>query len=145
MASGRWATILKKNADGVAEIANISLMEGAAPEVNVDASDRYDFQEVDDGVKIGMVQGGKVGAVGGWGFQDELAAAGRSESGVTRIADTKPEDDEASLPAVSHEKQRADEVSSSKSESSDSDDEDKPAGKAKRQRKATGRKARAKK
>lgn len=132
--SNRWATIINSNADGVAEIANISLMEGVEPERNVDAADRYRFEEVEDGVKIGMVQGGSVGAVGGWGFADELTAANRSESGITRIADTKSKTDEANLPPVSHEKTRGEEQASS-DEPNESAKADKPA-KSKRAAKA---------
>lgn len=111
IASGRWAVILKSNSDGQAEVADIKIMEGGLrPELNVDAADRYTLEEVEDGVKIGMVSGGKVGTVGGWGFQDELSAAGRSEAGVTRIADAKATRDESALPPVSHEKQRGTEA-----------------------------------
>jgi hypothetical protein len=104
--TNRWATILNANDDGKREITNISIMEGVQPEINVDARDRYTVEQVEDGVMIGMIAGGPVKPCGGWGFADELAAAGRSETGATRIADSKP--DPAALPPVSHEKVRAD-------------------------------------
>lgn len=103
---GRYATIVA-NDDGKDEISIISLMDGTEPEFNVDAVDRgYKLEKAEDGWQIGMVRGGDVKAVGGFGFEDALSAAGRSDTGVTRIADTKPADDKSALPAVSHDKQR---------------------------------------
>lgn len=103
---GRYATIVANN-DGKDEISVISLMEGTEPEFNVDAVDRgYKLEKAEDGWQIGMVRGGDVKAVGGFGFEDELSAAGRSDTGVTRIADTRTADDKSALSSVSHEKQR---------------------------------------
>lgn len=125
---GRYATILT-NDDGKDVISNISLMEGTEPEFNVDAADRgYKLEKAEDGWMIGMVRGGGVNAVGGFGFEDSLSAAGRSETGVTRIADTKPAEDKSALSAVSHEKQRG---LSASSESAKTETADKPAAKRK--------------
>lgn len=134
IATGRWAVILKQNADGQEEIADIKIMEGVKPELNVDAVDRYSLEEVEDGVKIGMVRGGKVGSVAGWGFQDALSAAGRSEAGVTRLADAKPARDESALPAVSHEKQRGTEAPAQQQSSTASAPTSAPKSTAKRSR-----------
>lgn len=63
----RYATIIKDN-DGKEVVSVISQMEGNPPEVRENAPVRV--QKVPDGVKIGMVRGGPVDSVAGFGFPE---------------------------------------------------------------------------
>lgn len=65
--SERYATLVKGN-DGRDVVSNISLMQGTTPEIRKDSAAKV--VKVADGVKIGMVKGGKHGSVGGWGWDD---------------------------------------------------------------------------
>lgn len=133
---GRYAVILT-NDDGKDVISEIKLMEGTEPEFNVDAADRgYKLEKAEDGWQIGMVRGGSVKAVGGFGFEDALSAAGRSDAGVTRIADTKPADDKSALPPVSHEKQRGLSAPAAAPAKAETSTEAKPARRSARRKKA---------
>lgn len=84
---GRWATIERVNiGDAVYDdaeyeiVINISLMipAGRPPELPGLASDpesvtdKYFLERVPLGVKIGMIRGGTVDAVGGFGFPDGI-------------------------------------------------------------------------
>ena len=101
IAKGRWATIVNETG----EVSNISNMEGGVqPEVNADARDRYTFEEVDEGVMIGMVRGGPVGSVGGFGWREGESAGGRFGPGIYRSSADKPAIDETALPAVDHDR-----------------------------------------
>jgi len=70
--SERYATLVKGN-DGRDVVSNISLMQGTTPEIRKDSAAKV--VKVADGVKIGMVKGGKHGSVGGYGWDDPLDAA----------------------------------------------------------------------
>ncbi len=67
----RYATLVKDN-DGREVVSNISLMEGNTPEIRKDSDAKV--VKVPDGVKIGMVKGGKHGAVGGYGYDAPVDA-----------------------------------------------------------------------
>lgn len=74
--SERYATLVKDN-DGREVVSNISLMQGTTPEIRKDSDAKV--VKVADGVKIGMVKGGKHGAVGGFGWDDPLDASGAED------------------------------------------------------------------
>ena len=59
----RYATIIEGN-EGEEIVSAIAQMEGAAPEPRSNAK----VEKVADGVMIGMVRGGPVDSVGGFGF-----------------------------------------------------------------------------
>lgn len=67
----RYATIIKRD-DGKEEISNISLFEGKPSDPG---GDHAHYAKVGDGVKIGMVKGGKGEASGGWGFDIPVGEA----------------------------------------------------------------------
>lgn len=80
--STRYA-ILIEDGDGNTVVSDIKQMEGAAPDLRVGKA-----VKVPDGVLIGMVKGGPVDPVGGYGFPEgSQGKTGRSEPGVTK-ADT---------------------------------------------------------
>lgn len=87
--SKRYATLITNN-DGQTEVSSIAQMEGAPPEVR---SGNSKVVVVPDGVLIGMIKGGPVDAVGGYGFPEGTAGkTGRSEAGVTKTDEAaKPE------------------------------------------------------
>lgn len=72
----RYATVIKDN-DGREVISNISQFEGKPAEPRGGAK----MVKVADGVKIGMVKGGKGEASDGWGFDIPTAkkAAGSTQ------------------------------------------------------------------
>lgn len=51
----RWATILKKNANGLAEVTMISQMEGRSPPSTRNPA-FFEVQRVDDYVQTGMIR-----------------------------------------------------------------------------------------
>jgi hypothetical protein len=88
--STRYA-ILIDDGGGNTIVSDIKQMEGAAPDVGANA----EAVKVPDGVLIGMIKGGPVDAVGGYGFAAGTAGkTGRSPVGVTKADDapakTKP-------------------------------------------------------
>ncbi|TPJ70472.1 hypothetical protein [Mesorhizobium sp. B2-6-7] len=82
--STRYAIILT-DADGNEVVSDIKQMEGAAPQV----PSGYKAVKVPDGVQIGMIKGGPVNAVGGYGFPEGSPAPVRSPTGVTTAEDSK--------------------------------------------------------
>jgi hypothetical protein len=60
--------VIKEADDGEQEIIDIKLMEGNPPALKDD--DQSTAEEVPDGPKIGMVRGGPVGSVDGFGFRE---------------------------------------------------------------------------
>lgn len=62
----RYATIIKDN-DGREVISNISLFEGKPSDPS---GDNAKYVKVGDGVKIGMIKGGKGEAADGYGFEN---------------------------------------------------------------------------
>jgi len=62
----RYATLVTNSA-GEDEVSAISVMEGSPPEVR--SSDNARVIKVADGVKIGMIKGGPVDSVSGYGFR----------------------------------------------------------------------------
>lgn len=87
--SKRYATLITNDA-GQTEVSNIAQMEGAVPEVR---SGDSKVVPVADGVLIGMIKGGPVDAVGGYGFPEGSQGSGlRSQAGVTKVDEpAKPE------------------------------------------------------
>ena len=78
--ANRYA-ILVTDDDGNTVVSDIKQMEGSAPDV----PKGYQAVKVPDGVLIGMIKGGPVDAVGGYGFPEGTAGkTGRSEAGVTK-------------------------------------------------------------
>ncbi|TPM53262.1 hypothetical protein FJ959_22290 [Mesorhizobium sp. B2-2-4] len=71
--STRYA-ILVTNDEGQDQVSDIKQMEGAAPQV----PSGYKAVKVPDGVQIGMIKGGPVNAVGGYGFPEGSPAPVRS-------------------------------------------------------------------
>ena len=71
--SDRYATIIKQE-DGSEVVSSIAQMEGVPPEVRADQAKNIRVQKVADGVKIGMVKGGSVDAVGGFGWPKGTAS-----------------------------------------------------------------------
>lgn len=65
----RYATLVKQD-DGTEIVSNIAQMEGVPPEIRDDQKDNYRVVKVADGVKIGMIKGGPVDKVGGFGFPE---------------------------------------------------------------------------
>lgn len=81
--SKRYATIITNDA-GQQEVSAIAQMEGAAPEVR--SGDSTKVVPIPDGVLIGMIKGGPVDSVGGYGFSEGSQGAGlRSQAGVTKV------------------------------------------------------------
>lgn len=70
----RYATIIKQD-DNTEVVSQISQMEGVPPEVRADQAKNVRVVKVPDGVKIGMVKGGPVDAVGGFGWPEGTAPA----------------------------------------------------------------------
>lgn len=90
--SERWATIIKQE-DGSEVVSNIAQMEGVPPEVRSDQKDRVRTQRVADGVKIGMIKGGKIGAVGGFGWPEGTPAPSAVPT-KEPLASSNPDDKE---------------------------------------------------
>jgi hypothetical protein len=81
--STRYAVLITNN-DGEQEVSDIKQMEGSAPDLGSNAK----AVKVPDGVLIGMIKGGPVGSVGGYGFpKGSAGSANRSPVGVTKIDD----------------------------------------------------------
>lgn len=81
--STRYAAILT-NDEGQEVVSDIKQMEGAPPEIR--SGENTEFVKVPDGVLIGMIKGGPVDAVAGYGFAEGTAGkTGRSEAGVTKV------------------------------------------------------------
>jgi hypothetical protein len=77
----RYAVLIEDN-DGNTVVSDIKQMEGTPTEPR---SGNARFVKVADGVLIGMVKGGPVDAVGGYGFPEGTAGkSGRSQTGVTK-------------------------------------------------------------
>lgn len=80
--STRYAILIEDN-DGNTVVSEIKQMEGGAP---VLGGDHAKAVKVPDGVMIGMIKGGTVDAVGGYGFPDGTEGkALRSDTGVTKV------------------------------------------------------------
>ena len=99
----RYATIIEGN-EGEEIVSAIAQMEGAAPEPRSNAK----VEKVADGVMIGMVRGGPVDSVGGFGFP-EGSAGKEGRSPVTakdaaapgsKAAEAKEPDGAAKKPAA---------------------------------------------
>lgn len=73
----RYATVIKDN-EGREVISNISLFEGKPSDPS---GDNAKYVKVGDGVKIGMIKGGKGEASDGFGFENgtETASAPAAE------------------------------------------------------------------
>lgn len=65
--SDRYATLVTQD-DGSVVVSNIAQMEGVPPEVRDGIKKDISVIKVPDGVKIGMVKGGPIDAVGGFGW-----------------------------------------------------------------------------
>jgi hypothetical protein len=79
----RWAVIIITDA-GEEEVSDIKQMEeGTEPEL--DETTNATAEEVADGVEIGMIRGGPVGAVGGFGWRDPDLSA----PNATTVADAE--------------------------------------------------------
>lgn len=79
----RYAVLITNN-DGEQEVSDIKQMEGSAPDLGSNAK----AVKVPDGVLIGMIKGGPVDSVGGYGFPaGSTGKDGRSPVGVTKIDD----------------------------------------------------------
>ena len=63
----RYATIIKQD-DGTEIVSSIAQMEGVPPEVRADQKDKIKVIKAPDGLKIGMIKGGKGDAVAGFGW-----------------------------------------------------------------------------
>jgi hypothetical protein len=79
----RYAIIVTNN-DGLEEVSNIAVMEGGPPDVR---EGNAKVIKINDAVKIGMVKGGQINAVDGWGFPGDPATPGSSNRATT---DDKP-------------------------------------------------------
>lgn len=77
--STRYA-ILIEDGEGNTIVSDIKQMEGAAPDVGGHAK----AVKVPDGVIIGMVKGGPVQSVAGFGFPEGSVPV-RSETGISRV------------------------------------------------------------
>ena len=75
----RYATIIKRG-DGSEVVSSIAQMEGVAPEVRADQANNVRVQKVADGVKIGMIKGGPVDKVGGFGWPEGTPSASAAPS-----------------------------------------------------------------
>lgn len=102
----RWATIVK-NDEGEEVVANISQMDGVPPEIRDDQKGRVKLEKVEDGVLIGMIRGGPVDAVGGFGFPEGSEGAEGRGSGFTRNSDLRDKAGPTSNPDI---KSRGNEV-----------------------------------
>jgi hypothetical protein len=131
VASGRWAVILKETG----EVIDIKLMDGTEPEINQDQVERYEVEEVDGGVMIGMVRGGKGEAVGGFGFPEEGGIGDRYGTGVTRLADVNTPERGVD-PSTSHAKQRGTDTNAKESSDADPGSASQPAKNTRPARKA---------
>lgn len=76
--STRYATIIPGD-DGGEIVSNIAQVEGSAPDVNFGK-----VEKVADGVLIGMVRGGPVSPVGGFGFPEGTASTATRGVGVAK-------------------------------------------------------------
>lgn len=74
--SQRYATIIKAD-DGSEVVSSIAQIEGRPPEVR--NGENAKVVKAPDGVKIGMIKGGTVDAVGGYGFPDGSAPKAKVE------------------------------------------------------------------
>lgn len=84
--STRYATIITNN-EGEQEVSAIAQMEGSAPDVGGNAK----AVKVADGVMIGMIKGGPVDSVGGYGFPaGSPGTSNRSPVGVTKVDEPAP-------------------------------------------------------
>lgn len=72
--STRYAILITNN-DGDLEVSDIKQMEGSAPDIGFGKA-----VKVPDGVQIGMIKGGPVNSVAGFGFAEGTAPI-RSEPG----------------------------------------------------------------
>ncbi|TPJ76871.1 hypothetical protein FJ422_29630 [Mesorhizobium sp. B2-6-3] len=79
--STRYAVLIKDDTTGEEIVSDIKQMEGAAPDIRIGRA-----VKVPDGVLIGMIKGGPVDAVSGYGFPAGSAGKdNRSPVGVTKI------------------------------------------------------------
>lgn len=77
----RYATLITNN-DGEQEVSAIAQIEGAAP----DAGPNAKAVKVADGVLIGMIKGGPVDSIGGFGFPEGSAGSSlRSAPGIAKV------------------------------------------------------------
>ncbi|TPM25700.1 hypothetical protein [Mesorhizobium sp. B2-3-4] len=76
--STRYATLITDD-DGQEVVSNVGLFEGSAPRVRSGT-----VEEVADGVLIGMVRGGPVDSVGGFGFPDGAPGADGRAIGIAK-------------------------------------------------------------
>lgn len=83
----RYATVIKDN-EGREVISNISLFEGKPSDPS---GDNAKYVKVGDGVKIGMIKGGKGEASDGFGFENGTETAAEEPKAPKRAkkADTK--------------------------------------------------------
>lgn len=77
--SQRYA-ILIEDGEGNTIVSDIKQMEGAAPDVGGHAK----AVKVPDGVIIGMIKGGPVNPVAGYGFAEGSVPV-RSEAGISKV------------------------------------------------------------
>lgn len=63
----RYATIIKQD-DGTEVVSNIAQMEGQPPEIRSSMKGQATVIKAKDGLKIGMIKGGEVDKVDGFGF-----------------------------------------------------------------------------
>lgn len=83
--STRYA-ILIEDSDGNTIVSDIKQMEGSAPDIRVGK-----VVKVPDGVLIGMIKGGPVDPVGGYGFPEGSPGKdNRSPVGVTKVDEAAP-------------------------------------------------------
>ncbi len=80
----RYATILKTDS-GEEIVSSIAQMEGVPPEIRSSMKDTARVIKAPDGLKIGMVKGGKHQAVGGFGFPDNSPNRAESEPSTSTV------------------------------------------------------------
>jgi hypothetical protein len=87
--------IIIKNDEGQEIVSDIKQMEGAAPEIGFGKA-----VKVPDGVLIGMVKGGPVNSVAGYGFPEGTAAVRSDPGGVKAEKADEAKDDAAKSKAA---------------------------------------------
>ena len=134
--STRYATIVSTD-DDEEEVSNIQLLEGDPPEPDSDAK----IEEVEDGVKIGMIRGGPVAQVGGFGFRDDDARGPVAEQ--TAEAEAERRDEKLAAREV-EQKRQSREPSAQKKAANDRMAEQREAEKKAEAERAAAKKAKAK-
>jgi hypothetical protein len=106
----RYATIIP-NDEGQEVVSNVAQIEGSAPQVSFGK-----VEKVHDGVLIGMIRGGTVNAVGGFGFPEGTTG---TEGRADLVAKANAEADRRSKRAKENREAKAEAKADAKANAGD--------------------------